>query len=102
MYYQERNGPQHEKTCLHGFANKKGTDQSAHPRRLNSDFVFRFFKSKIYRLATSENLHFHLVSVAVETGLGLAFSETMKTGIVALRPISDMVYLGVFCTTVRI
>ena len=48
------NGPRLEKTCLRGFANKKGADQPAHPRSLISAFVIRFLKSIISKLATSE------------------------------------------------
>ena len=35
-------GPRREKTCLRGFANNTGADQSAHPRSLISAFVIRF------------------------------------------------------------
>ena len=79
------NGPRREKTCLRGFANNKGADQPAHLRRLVSAFVIRFIESTISRLATSEISIFWLVSVAEETGLNLAFSETPKTGFVARR-----------------
>ena len=37
-----------------GFANSKGADQSAHPRRLISAFVIRFSKSIISKLASRE------------------------------------------------
>ena len=80
-------GPQHEKTCLWGFANNTGADQPAHPRSLISAFVIRFLVSIISRLATSEISIFKLVSVAEETGLKLALSETPKTGFLATRPI---------------
>ena len=46
--------PQHEKTCLKGFANNTGTDQPAHPRSLISAFVIRFLESIICKLATDE------------------------------------------------
>ena len=36
------NGPRRKKTCLRGFANNKGADQHAHPRRLISAIVIRF------------------------------------------------------------
>ena len=80
-------GPRREKTCLRGFANNKGADQPAHPRRLISAFVIRVIGSTISRLATRENSTFLLVSVAEETGLSLAFSETPMTDFVASRPI---------------
>ena len=52
--------------------NNKGADQSAHPRSLISAFVFRFLKSIISKLATSEISVFQLVSVAEETALSIA------------------------------
>ena len=47
-------GLRREKTCVRGFANNTGADQPAHPRRLISAFVIRFFESIISKLATSE------------------------------------------------
>ena len=76
-----------EKTCLRGFANNKGADQPAHPRSLISVYVICLLKRIISRLATSEISLFYLVSVAEETGLSLALSETPKTDFVATRPI---------------
>ena len=78
--------PRHEKTCLRGFANNTGADQSAHPCSLISAFVIHFVESIISELATSEISCFYLVSVAEETCLKLALSETPKTGFLALRP----------------
>ena len=37
-----------------GFANNKGADQPAHPRRLISAFVIRYSESIISKLATSK------------------------------------------------
>ena len=65
-------------TCFSGFANNIGADQPAHPHSLISAFVIRFLESIISKLATNEILSFLLVSVAEETGLSLAFSETPK------------------------
>ena len=76
-----------EKTCLRGFANNTGADQPAHPRSLISAFVIRFCESIICKLATCEISIFQLVSVAEETGLKLALSETQKTGFPTTRPI---------------
>ena len=73
-------GSRHEKTYLPDFANNTGADQLAHSRRLIIVFVIRVLESTISRLATSEISIFWLVSVAEETGLSLAFSETPKTG----------------------
>ena len=58
-YYQGNNitsvfGLRRDKTCLRGFANNKGADQSAHPRRLISAFVIRLLERIISKLATSE------------------------------------------------
>ena len=54
-------------------------------RRLICAFAFGFLYSIISNPAYCEN--FNLVSVAEETGLGLALSETMSTGFVASKPI---------------
>ena len=70
-------GPRREKTCLRGVANN----------RLISTFVIRFFESFIYNLDIGEISIFKLVSVAEETGLKLALSDTPKTGFVTTRPI---------------
>ena len=43
-----------EKTCLREFANNKGADQPAHPRRLISAFVIRLLESIIYKLSSSQ------------------------------------------------
>ena len=60
-------------------------DQAVHPRSPISAFVIYLFESNISILATSKI--FQLVSVAEETGLSLALSETPKTGFVLSRPI---------------
>ena len=80
-------GPGREKTCLRRFANNKGADQPAHPRSLISVIVFRFLESIICELATDEMSIFYLVSVAEETCLKFALSETPKTGFLATKPI---------------
>ena len=48
------NGPQHEKTCLWGFANNTGTDQPAHPCSLIRAIAICLLESIIARLATRE------------------------------------------------
>ena len=45
----------------------------------------------ICKLATGEISIFYLVSVAEETGLKLALSETPKTGFLATRPIYSLI-----------
>ena len=47
-------GPRCEKPCLWRFANNKGADQPAHPRRLISAFVISLLERIISTLATSE------------------------------------------------
>ena len=79
-------GPRREKTCLRRFANNTGADQPAHSRSLISAFVICLLESIIYRLAASEISIVQLISVAKETGLTLALSDTPKTGFLALRP----------------
>ena len=81
-------GPRREKSCLRGYSNNEGVDQPAHQRSLISAFVIRFLKNAICKLAIGEISIFYLVSVAEETGLKLALSETPKKGFVASRPIS--------------
>ena len=66
-----------------GFANNTGADQPAHPRSLISTFAIHLLESIISRLATGQISLFYLVSVAEETGLSLAISETPKTVFVA-------------------
>ena len=78
-----------------GFVNNKGADQPVHPRRLINSFVIRFLESTISRLATWEFQFSSIkVSVAEETGLSLLFSETLKTGFVAFRPIKYQVIVS--------
>ena len=83
-------GPRREKTCLRGFENNTGEDQPAHPRSLISAFVICFLQRIISQHAASEISIFYLVSVAEQTGLCLALSDTPKTGYVATRPICTL------------
>ena len=59
-------------------ATSNGSDQPAYPCSLISAFVIRFLESTIFNLATGEISIFKLVSVAEETGLKLALTETSK------------------------
>ena len=45
---------QENQSCLRGFLNNIGADQSAHPRRLISAFAFGLLERIISRVATSE------------------------------------------------
>ena len=47
-------GPQCEKTCLQGFVNNKGIDQTVQTHSLVSAFVIRLLERIIPRLARSE------------------------------------------------
>ena len=53
---------------------------------LLSTFVIRLLKSNLSRRTASKISIFYLVSVAEETGLSLALSETLKIGFVMLWP----------------
>ena len=57
-----------------GLLNNKGADQPAHTRSLISAFVFRSFESIKSRL-----------SVVKETGLSLAMSKTLETGLFCVQ-----------------
>ena len=59
-----------------GGANNIGADQPARPRSLISAWVIRFLEIIISKLITSEISIIYLVSVAEETGLSLALSQT--------------------------
>ena len=67
--------------------NTEGADQPARPRSLVSAFVIHYLESIVVKLVPCKFLLFSLVSVAEETGLSVALSETPKTGFVATRPI---------------
>ena len=69
------------------FPNSKVADQPAHLHSLISAFVIHLLESIISKLATSEISRFWLVSVAVQVGLTITLLETLKTGLVTLRPI---------------
>ena len=71
------------KPVFRGFEKNKSADQPAHLHRLISTIIICLFESIISKLATGKILIFWLVSVAEETGLSLALSETPKTGFVA-------------------
>ena len=66
---------------LRRLANNTGAEQPVHLHSLISAFVMRCLESIICKLATVEISIFQLVSVAEETGLKLALSETPKTGL---------------------
>ena len=53
LYYKIK-GPWREKSCLQGFANNTGEDQTANPRRLISAFDIQLLESTIRRLATGD------------------------------------------------
>ena len=67
-------------------ANNKGPDQPAHLRSLISAYVIRFPPSMISILTSYIVSSFYLVSVSEQAGLGMTWSESLKTGFVAQDP----------------
>ena len=65
--------------CLKSYANNKGADQPAHSRRLISAFVIRCLDSIISLDSIGEISRPQLASVASQTGLCLAWSETPES-----------------------
>ena len=68
---------------LRGFANNKGTDQTAHPRRLISAFIIRFFGKFVILTCYKRNFNF-LASLCSwgdwfdSRFVGNTFSETQE------------------------
>ena len=62
--------------CLMSYANNKGADQPAHPRRLISAFVVRCLDSIVSLDSIAEISRLQLASVAGQAGLCPAWSET--------------------------
>ena len=58
------------------YANNKGADQPAHPRSLSSAFVVHSLDSIMSLDSIAEISRLLLASVAAQTGLCLAWSET--------------------------
>ena len=67
------------------YANNKGADQPAHPRRLISAFVLRCPDSIIPLVSIPTILSLYLASVAAQAGLSLPWSQTLKTGFLMTR-----------------
>ena len=87
-------GPRRKKTCFRRFAINTAADQPAHPRSLISVFVIHYLESIICKLAIGKISIIQLVSVAEETGLKLASTETPKTGFIASRTICCRLICG--------
>ena len=68
------NGPW--KTCVMSYANNKGADQPAHPRRLISAFVVRCLDSIMSLISETKISSLVLASVAEQASLSLTWSET--------------------------
>ena len=86
MMFQAYISPQYEQrwasaqeNLSSGFVNNKGADQPAHLLSLISAFVIHYLKSIVVKLASRKISTFYLGSVAEETCLCLALSETPKT-----------------------
>ena len=79
MTFSARNNihePGHEKTCLMSYANNKGTDQPAHPRRLICAFVVCCLDSVMSLVSVTKISSPMLASVAEQASLRLTLSET--------------------------
>ena len=63
-----------------GFANNKGSDQPAHLHSLISAFVICLLDSVVSKISFLQ-----VVSVAEQAGLGMAYTETPKTGFLMSR-----------------
>ena len=74
------------------YANNKGADQLVHLRSLISTFVVHCLDSVISLVLISEISNLQLVSVAVQAGLGLTGSKTLKTGFLVTRLKSLVLY----------
>ena len=71
-----------------GFTNNKGAGWCRPAcASAQTDQPLCYLESIMSKLAPGETSIFYQVSVAVETGLSLALSETRKTGYVASGPI---------------
>ena len=68
--------PRHKKMCLMSYANNKGAYQPVHPRNLISAFVVRCLDSIISLHSVAEISRLYLASIAEQTSLSLAWSET--------------------------
>ena len=62
--------------CFMSYANNKGADQPAHPRSLIIAFVVRCLDSIISLDPIAEISRLYLASVAAQSGLCLAWSES--------------------------
>ena len=91
------------------YANNKNADQPAHrrsqlahPRSLISPFVVHCLDSIILLVSISEIGSLYLASVAVQAGLSLPWSQTLKTGFLMRRLIwyvrSDTSIMKIFMT----
>ena len=69
--------PGHEKTYLMSYANNKSADQPAHPRSLITAFIVHCLDS-ISLDSIAEISRVYLASLAAQTGLCLAWSETSE------------------------
>ena len=80
-------GPRREKTCLRRFAKQHMHRPACTSAQSDQRLCYSLLESIISKFATSAISIFYLVSVAEETGLKLALSETPNRGFLATRPI---------------
>ena len=71
-----------EKSLLLPYVNNKGADQPAHLRSLISALIVHCLDSIIPLVSISEISSLYLASVAVQAGLSLPWSQTLKTGFI--------------------
>ena len=79
------------RNLLMPYANNKGADQPAHLRSLISALIVHCLDSMIPLVSISEISSLYLVSVTVQTGLSLPWSQTPKTGFLVMGLILFMV-----------
>ena len=75
------------------YANNKGADQPVHLCSLISAFVVHFLDSIMLLVSVSKISSLYLASVAVQAGLCLTWSQTLKTGFLVMRLVSLQYFL---------
>ena len=64
--------------CLMAYVNNKGADQPAHPHSLISTFVVHCLDSMTCILTIPKVSRYYLVSVDVQAGLNVTWSQTLE------------------------
>ena len=89
-----------QETLILLHANNKCADQPTHSRILISIFVIDFLESMLVKLVLCKISIVYLFSLAKQTGLGFTLVEILKTGFLASRPYSNIIYdlIKALCT----